>query len=83
MTRVRILSELAAWEVEQDLTRTRDRLCAVLPALVVASVRYEEGDGILTEPVRVVAQVIGALEAAAGLIADVEPQRATGVDQQQ
>jgi hypothetical protein len=55
-------------EALEDVRTGRDRLREILPALVVASQRYEGGDGILTDPCRVVAEIASALDAAAALL---------------
>jgi hypothetical protein len=57
-----------AGEVLGDLYRAHGDLSKVLPALVTASTQFEDGDGLLTEPVRVVSEVIGRLEGAAGVL---------------
>jgi hypothetical protein len=59
-------------EALTDVRNCRDRLREVLPAFVTASQRFEEGDGILTDPVTVVAEVCGTLDAAAALLAPGE-----------
>lgn len=66
------VDELAAEEVLLQVRSARDELRAVLPALVVASRRYEDGDGILTDPVNEVAEAVGRLEVALGLMPEDE-----------